>query len=103
MKGRSIAIKRRNRPRFKNGRDPAYLDYIRSLPCCICGRIAEAAHVRSRGAGGTDYQTVPLCHGHHMEQHTIGIKTFQARYAIDLQAAAAFYVNHYGGTIGLST
>ena len=37
--------------------------------CLVCGRTAERAHLRSRGAGGSDHFLLPLCHEHHMESH----------------------------------
>lgn len=77
----------------RTGEDPAYLDWIRTLPCLICSvqiygcawifsddaglifetapgaksRIAEAAHVGIRGLGTKcdDRETVPLCPKHH--------------------------------------
>lgn len=74
-------IRAKGKPRFKKGRDPQYLEWIRGLPC-LCryvtceGRI-EATHVKSRGAGGADMgNVVPLCHSHHMIQHRLGIQTF---------------------------
>ncbi len=40
-----------------------FVDFIHSLPCALCGirRNVEAAHVRSRGAGGKAKDVVPLC------------------------------------------
>jgi hypothetical protein len=76
--------------------NPFYRDWIRELPCLICRRGAEAAHVVSKGAGGGDEDNlVPLCHEHHMEQHAAGIKSFQDRYAIDLAARARDYFAAY--------
>lgn len=50
---------------------------------------AEAAHVRSKGAGGPDKgNTIPLCMGHHHEQHLIGIRSFEKRYGLDLKTIA---------------
>ena len=48
-------------------RDKDHLSFIRSLPCCVCGRAScDAAHVRNGtdGAMGrkpSDKWTVPLC------------------------------------------
>lgn len=92
-------IKRLGRPRFKKGRDPAYVAWIGTQPCIlatsgVCASWAgyhpvEAAHVRSRGAGGTDRgNTVPMCMTHHAEQHRVGIRSFQKKYGIDLKAEA---------------
>jgi 5-methylcytosine-specific restriction endonuclease McrA len=64
--------------------------YINELGCLVCGYSpADAAHVKSRGAGGGWYQNlVPLCRKHHTEQHTIGIKTFEKKYDLNLKATA---------------
>ena len=63
-------------PRQKN---PAYLAYIRTQPCCICGKAApsHAAHVRSgypeagwrptgMGEKPDDWRTLPLCAYDHL-------------------------------------
>ena len=63
----------------------------RIMDCCACGRRgpSDPAHLRSRGAGGRDHgNIVPLCRTCHSMQHAIGIKTFQARVAVDLLAVA---------------
>lgn len=66
-------------------KSPAYLDYIRSLPCVICGEPnTEAHHVKTRGSGGGDTYAVPLCARHHREIHSIGIDTFQAKHNINI-------------------
>lgn len=59
----------------------------RLLPCVACGRRppSDPAHVRSRGAGGTDSDAVPLCRGCHQAQHVEGIATFQRRRGLDLE------------------
>jgi hypothetical protein len=36
----------------------------------------------------SDQWTVSLCHQHHREQHLVGEKAFQSRYAIDLYELA---------------
>ena len=51
----------------------AYLKYLRTLPCEVCGKLAEPAHQRFLGSGGTsykppDYEAIPLCRDHHDEQ-----------------------------------
>lgn len=65
----------------------------RTLPCCVltCDALppSEAAHVRSRGAGGRDRANVaPLCREHHREQHDVGIVSFEAAHDLDLEAVA---------------
>ena len=71
-------------------KDPAHLDYIRSLPCTVgtkygCfGRIV-AHHDPTRGAGRNDRQTTSLCWRHHVEVHTIGRKSFDEKYGVNLR------------------
>ncbi len=69
--------------------------WIVSLDCVVPGcwrRPVDPAHVKSVGARGTSADLVALCagpDGHHREQHDHGIKTFQAKYGLDLPAIAA--------------
>jgi len=81
---------KRKRQRFQDAfGSAAYLERIQALPCVVCGQTpSEAAHVRSRAAGGTWRDLVPLCHAHHQEQHTIGIRSFEDRHGVDLAALA---------------
>ena len=61
-----------------------YLEYIRSLPCLICNKQppSHPHHTKTRGSGGSDLTTIPLCFKHHREVHIIGKKTFQKKYDI---------------------
>lgn len=65
--------------------------HIRRMQCivpnCFVAPIA-AAHVVSRGAGGTKRDLVPLCFRHHREQHDVGIKSFEEKYDLSLRTAA---------------
>lgn len=101
----------RSATKKKIGKDPDYLEYIRSFPCCVCERlevdqdsITESAHVGSRGMSQKcpDRETLPLCAEHHREgqfsQHSMGklfwphfdldreelLRGYQARYAAEL-------------------
>lgn len=57
------------------GKDPAYLEQVRKLPCAICWHFGmpqnsptEAHHTKSGRYGSRktpDRQAVPLCHSHH--------------------------------------
>lgn len=86
---------------FPHRRVPEYEKWIRQHACVAWlqvpqvgygpqhdGRI-ECAHVKSRGAGGDDVGNCwPACHHHHLEQHALGIQSFQKKYGLDLYAIA---------------
>ncbi len=67
-----------------------YLAWIRGMECCMfgCEKLGEPHHALPRGAGGKDWQTVPLCHEHHMECHQLGHLTFQEKYGLPLFVVA---------------
>lgn len=84
---------RQKEPRVK---DERHLNFIRSLPCCICGGIdTEAAHIRIGSIGhgkrptgmqekSSDKWALPLCNRHHREQHDEGDELrFWKTYGID--------------------
>lgn len=75
--------------------DPAYLAYLRTLPCLICARPGpnDPAHLRSaalqygkRLTGmaekSDDRWALPLCRHHHAEQHRNNELRWWARYGI---------------------
>lgn len=72
-------------------------EYVRWLPCCICGDFAEPCHVKTRRMGGAWRQLpdgtevgniAPMCRKHHDEQGSVGIATFQERHRVDLEDIA---------------
>ena len=83
---------RQREPREKSKK---YLDYIRSLPCCICGGIdTEAAHIRTSslahekthtgmGEKPSDIWVLPLCNRHHRAQHDTAEWAFWVSWDID--------------------
>ena len=84
------------RQRQPRQHDNKRLEFIRSLPCCICkdDTTTEAAHIRTgslaHGKNPTGMQekpsdkwTVPLCGRHHREQHTMNEMEFWKKYQID--------------------
>jgi hypothetical protein len=84
------------RQRQPRERDNKHLDYIRSLPCCICGddTTVEAAHIRTgaleygkpytgKAEKPSDKWTLPVCGVHHREQHTMNEMAFWAKYGIN--------------------
>ena len=84
------------RQRQPRERDEAFLAYVRTLPCTICGAFGcDPAHIRSaapqygkRHTGMAekpdDKWCVPLCRHHHDEQHARGDElAWWASYGID--------------------
>lgn len=73
----------------------AYLGWIKTLPCAICGRTGseyfavEAAHSGPRGLSQktSDRNAIPLCVEHHRAgrnaQHQLQ-KNFEARFGLDI-------------------
>ena len=69
-----------------------YIEYIKKLPCSICGSAeVDAHHMDFIGMGGNrkkpsikDYSCVSLCRLHHTEYHAMGHKCFTDKYKIDL-------------------
>lgn len=65
-----------------NRKAEKHLRFIRNLPCLVCGAYgSEACHIRYGTGGGMglkphDKFTVPLCHDHHMLQHSVGEVSF---------------------------
>lgn len=58
-------------------RSPAYLAYIRSKPCVVCGNPETIAHHEpmkqgGRGIKAPDTYCIPLCVRCHNDRHTIG-------------------------------
>ena len=111
---RGAKLRARRVPKaFRQRRDPQVMAWIHTQPCVIAGRrptIAgyqllephqcctpvEGCHVRSRGAGGDDRANlVSMCRSMHTQQHAIGIKSFQARWGVDLKAEAAELFERY--------
>jgi hypothetical protein len=72
--------------------DPAYRKWIAGHECILCGMPSECCHFRNRRMWGDHANCFPCCHYHHIEvQHRIGIKSFQARYNLDLAAICAAF------------
>lgn len=81
---------RARRKRLYASQFGAHADRIRAMPCAICGKPgpSDPAHVRSRGAGGTWRDLVPLCRADHAELHEIGRHSFERLYNVNLAALA---------------
>lgn len=69
-------------------RSQAHMNFVRSFACSVpgCqGMPIEAAHVRIGSGAGIgqkpdDWRATPLCKDHHVQQHTIGERTFWETY-----------------------
>jgi hypothetical protein len=75
-----------NKPkRIKNRK---LLNSFHNKPCIVCGKVpSDPDHLRTRGAGGGDEESniIPLCrHPHHIERHTIGLKSFVKKYNLPI-------------------
>lgn len=80
--------------------------WIRGLPCAILGKVTGqwvfgvdgeprrvlivAAHAKSRGAGGTARDLLPLDDALHREAHR-GIRSFESKYGYSLRELADHY------------
>jgi hypothetical protein len=63
-----------------------FLNYIRSLPCCICGKPSTPSHMKStKFADGSDALAVPACLDHHV-QSTRTSREILERAGIDIES-----------------
>jgi hypothetical protein len=81
-------------------RDPAYLKFIRLLPCIACGKHRwhmEAMHTGPRGLGqkASDLDALPGCSKCHRELHAIGPVKFQELHRLDFAALRAMFRSFY--------
>ena len=91
---RKARLKVKGGSRFPKRRNPEYRAFIRTFPCVVegCEGQVECCHVRTRGAGGEDEGgTFPCCRKHHSLQHSMGVRSFQERFGLDLWAIAGAY------------
>ncbi len=94
-----MLLKTRSRSKREPKGSPAYLDKVRQCPCVLCGRQAEAAHIRMSSAkhgkvnARDDRWVLPLCPGHHRldqdAQHNSGEAQWWDRQTVDPLATAA--------------
>jgi hypothetical protein len=106
-RSRPIARIPREVPQPKRTPDPkrsaSHLAFVRTLPCCVCAARApsEAAHIRAGTDGGmgvrpSDRFTVPMCHGCHARQHTIGELAWWSGHGVDPTGLAEHLWTHSG-------
>lgn len=92
----------------KRKADEAYLNFIRSQPCIICGQKSVAHHEPLKKDNGTalkgpDRETLPLHQEYHSERHTIGKLTFYEKYQIDHVQVIKDLQNRYDNLKGGNT
>lgn len=79
---------------MKPRRNPRYLAWIRTQPCCVCGsrRRIEASHTGPHGLGqkSPDSSAIPLCRRHHWtgddSYHRLGPRKFAQIHNLDIPA-----------------
>jgi hypothetical protein len=79
---------------MKPQRNPRYLAWIRTQPCCVCGstRRIEASHTGPHGISqkSPDISAIPLCAKHHRtgndSYHRLGPRKFSQRHDLDIPA-----------------
>ena len=77
---------------MKPQRNPRYLAWIRTQPCCVCGskKAIEASHTGPHGLGqkSPDSSAIPLCAKHHRNgndsYHRLGPRKFSAKHDVDI-------------------
>ncbi|HEV3332007.1 MAG TPA: hypothetical protein VG096_13540 [Bryobacteraceae bacterium] len=82
---------------MKPVRNPAYLQWIRTLPCSVCQttRQIEAAHTGPHGISqkSSDLSAIPLCRKHHRTgddlYHRLGPRRFAAVHRLNIRAIVA--------------
>lgn len=80
-------------------RSKKYLDFVRGVECCVCGRKDETVIAHHVDTGGmslkcSDALTIPLCHTHHAEAHS-GKHTFFLSYGTTKEECLARTMQAY--------
>jgi hypothetical protein len=83
---------------------PAFLKYVRTLGCCICGKASTASHMISvKWADGSDALAVNACMPDHHVQSTKVSRDILIRAGIDLEHLHRKLWNGFLLTIGVLT
>ncbi len=100
LRRRTQPRQRRGRPRRGPERCPAYLAWIRTLTCAVCGKPStscqptEAAHTSALGPRdlsqkSSDFSAIPLCSWHHRRSpdsyHSLGERRFGQKFGIRIE------------------
>lgn len=82
----AFAVQYQHAKHPKRETDGKHLDFVRSLPCCLCrhpliGKAKSHAHhllrgvTRGMGMKASDRKVIPLCDLHHFALHADGNET----------------------------
>ena len=76
-------------PKPKRETSKKYLEYIKTLPCIalgshVCVGDIVPHHSVTRGAGGSDYLTVPVCYAAHQTIHNLGRVRFESASGVSI-------------------
>jgi len=72
-------------PKNKRIESLGHLRLVRAKSCVVCQKgEVDAHHLDSKGSGGSDLSTVPLCRSHHREYHAMGLILFEEKYNVNL-------------------
>lgn len=94
-------------PKPRRTRDDRFLEFVRSMRCSIhplgCPAMSgpvDPHHIVTRGAGGSDHYTIPMCRAMHDTLHSIGLEEFEDRFCVDLwkisaETLSAYLINVY--------
>lgn len=79
---RTTPLKARMRPKPRKRADPAYLDFVRSQPCCACGKPPPShphhkhgertGEPKGMGLKAPDSTAIPICPSDHHAWHSQG-------------------------------
>ncbi len=75
----------------RTARSRAYLEFVASCGCFVCGRPAEPHHAlgqRGTGIKPSDFGCVPLCRLHHRQLHQSGFRHFERFHGVMLTEVA---------------
>lgn len=94
----------RPQPKKKREVSLSRLKWCRRQPCILMDHVSvtdrisvahactgplDAHHVTAKGAGGSDFDTLPLCRMAHTAYHNKGRNSFERYYSLDLEALLA--------------
>jgi hypothetical protein len=87
-------VKQKEKP-FRSQR---YMNWVKTLPCCVCGtdQGCDPHHIKGHGFGGSvkpdDRLVMPLCREHHTEFHDYPYQRFDNRWSTFNEPGQIFFV-----------